>query len=96
MLFANMGDFFAGSDFGVLLYSIKPNQWTGNPATDMNFQEQFPVSFWKSLWGLWEEFYIQPNKRLTLAAYFTTGNNSGLLVIQDNKIDILDKFQNAK
>ena len=30
------------------------------------------------------------------AAYFTTGNNSGLLVIQDTKIDILGKFQNAK
>jgi hypothetical protein len=30
------------------------------------------------------------------AAYFTTGNNSGLLVIDQNKIDILDKFQTTK
>jgi hypothetical protein len=30
------------------------------------------------------------------AAYFTTGNNSGLLVIDENKIDVLGKFQNSR
>ena len=29
------------------------------------------------------------------AAYATTGNNSGLIIIDNNRIDILDKFQKA-
>ncbi|MBL7884081.1 MAG: hypothetical protein JNL69_08425, partial [Bacteroidia bacterium] len=31
-----------------------------------------------------------------IEAYFTRGNNSGLIIIDKNKIDILDRFQNAK
>lgn len=30
------------------------------------------------------------------AAYFTTGNNSGLIIVDENKIDILDRSQNSK